>query len=95
MLHSLILAVAHGHSHEHGGEGVLQEAWEIFTDPGHFLAEVGFTLIIDFVVLFLGYQLLVKRVVIPRLRKQIHRELDTELGVSKEQHDEHHGDGKS
>ncbi len=89
MLNSILSAV---HSYDHsGGHGVLEEAWAIFTDPGHFLAEIGFTLIIDFVVLFLGYQLLVKRVVIPRLRRQIHRELDAELKID---HEDGEGHGK-
>ncbi len=78
----------HGHTHEHV-ENVWTDAWGIFTDPGHFIAEVWFTLVIDFVVIFLGYQLLVKKFVIPRLKKQIHAELDTELGVNHEDGDEH------
>ena len=69
-----------GHSHETSGN-VLVDAWEIFSDPGHFIAEIGFSLVIDFVIIFLGYQLFVKKVVIPRLRKQIHKELDQELNI--------------
>lgn len=89
MLSSLFAhAEDHGHSHEHT-ENILLDAWGIFTDPGHFIAEIWFTLVIDFLVLFLGYQLLVKRVLIPRLRKQIHRELDAELKIDHESGDEH------
>jgi len=97
MLNDLLVSAAaiHGdedHGHEHGHEhtdSILLDAWNIFTDPGHFVAEIGFTLILDFVVLFLGYQLLVKRVLIPRLKKQIHRDLDAELGVDHAQGDVH------
>lgn len=76
----------HGHSHETTGN-VLVDAWNIFSDPAHFIAEIGFSLVIDFVIIFLGYQLFIKKLVIPRLRKQIHRELDAEI------HIEHHDDG--
>ena len=69
-----------GHSHETSGN-VLVDAWEIFSDPAHFIAEIGFSLIIDFVIIFLGYQLFIKKLVIPRLRKQIHKELDQELNI--------------
>ena len=77
-------------NHDHtGGQGVFEEAWAIFTDPGHFLAEIGFTLVIDFVVLFLGYQLLFKRVLVPRLSKQIHKQLDAEMGINHSSGDKH------
>lgn len=66
---------------------VWEDAWSIFTDPGHFIAELGFTIIIDFVLLFLGYQLLIKKIIIPRLKNQIHKDLDEEL------HLEHTEDG--
>jgi hypothetical protein len=77
-----------GHSHETSGN-VLVDAWEIFSDPGHFIAEIGFSLIIDFFIIFLGYQLFIKKVIIPRLRKQIHKELDQELNIDHQVGDDH------
>lgn len=93
MLRDIFLMVPlhgdHGDSHHEHTDNILMDAWGIFTDPGHFIAEIWFTLVIDFVVIFLGYQLLVKRVVIPRLRKQIHQELDAELKINHESGEEH------
>lgn len=66
----------------HGAAGsVWAEAWSIFTDPAHFMAELGFTLLIDGVVLFLIYQLLFKKILLPRWSTRIHKDIDIEHGV--------------
>ena len=68
------------HGHEHSGN-VLVDAWSVFSDPAHFIAEIGFSIVIDFFLIFIVYQLFFKKVLIPRLRKQLHKELDAELHV--------------
>lgn len=61
---------------EHEGHSVWEEAWAIFTDPAHILPEIAWHLIMELVVITLLYGVLIKRVIIPRLRKDIHKEID-------------------
>lgn len=80
----------HGHGHEHAdehlhgheGESVWEHAWEIFTDPSHILAELGWTVIQDVLIIGLLYGLVFKRVILPKLRKDIHEEIDAEHGIT-------------
>lgn len=67
-----------GHEHE---ENWLQHAWEIFTDPAHILAELGWTVIQDVLIIGLLYGIVFKRVILPRLRRDIHREIDKEHNI--------------
>lgn len=76
----------HGHE-EHGHEGhaeesVWEHSWEIFTDPAHILAELGWTVIQDVLIIGLLYGLVFKRVILPKLRKDIHEEIDAEHGIT-------------
>jgi hypothetical protein len=75
-------------THEHEGESVWQAAWEIFTDPSHILAELGWTIIQDVLIIGLLYGLLFKKVILPRIRKtlakEIHEEIDKEHGINHE-----------
>ena len=80
----------HSHDHETFGD-ILLDAWEIFTDPGHFIAEIGFTIVTDVVLVFLVWQLLIKKILVPRLKKQLRKDLHEEL--DKEMHIEHTEDG--
>jgi p-aminobenzoyl-glutamate transporter AbgT len=64
------------HGHEHEGHSVWEEAWAIFTDPAHILPEIAWHLIIELVVITFLYGVVIKRVIIPRLRKDIHKEID-------------------
>lgn len=63
------------------GQSVLHEAWSVFTDPAHIIAEVGFTIVMDGILLYLVYQLLFRKVLLPRLSNRIHSEIDAEHGV--------------
>ena len=36
---------------DHGDMSVFEEAWSIFTDPAHIMAELGWTLIQDVVLI--------------------------------------------
>jgi len=60
---------------------VWQHAWEIFTDPSHILAELGWTIIQDVLIIGLLYGVVFKRVILPKLRKDIHKEIDAEHGI--------------
>jgi hypothetical protein len=70
----------HDHS-SHEGESVWEHAWEIFTDPGHILAELGWTIIQDGLVVAVLYGIVFKKMILPKLRKDIHREIDEEHGI--------------
>lgn len=66
--------------HEHE-ESWLEHAWEIFTDPAHILAELGWTIIQDVLIIGVLYGVVFKRILLPKLRKDIHREIDLEHGI--------------
>lgn len=59
--------------------------WSILLDPNHIAAELIWNLIFDgFFVAFL-YGVVWKRILLPKLRRDLHREIDTEHGI--EHHD--------
>jgi p-aminobenzoyl-glutamate transporter AbgT len=84
------MADEHGHE-EHSDMTLWEEAWEIFTDPAHILPEIAWHIIIELVIVTLIYGLLIKKVIIPKLRKDIHKDIDKEHGYK---HDEHEKDSK-
>jgi hypothetical protein len=68
----------------HGSEtepGLWEEAWSIFSDPSHIIAELGWTVIQDVLVIWLAYGLLFKKIILPRLRREIHKEIDEEHNI--------------
>ncbi|MFM6967774.1 MAG: hypothetical protein ACKOWN_02435 [Microbacteriaceae bacterium] len=70
------------------GEGVpfWDEVWSIVTDPAHIVAELLWNVIFDVLVVTLLYGVLFKKVLLPRIRRDIHRAIDEEHGI--EPHDE-------
>jgi hypothetical protein len=60
---------------------VLAEAWAIFTDPSHILAELGWTVIQDVLVIWLAYGIIFKKIILPKLRREIHKEIDAEHNI--------------
>jgi hypothetical protein len=62
--------------------GLLGEAWSIFTDPAHIIAELSWTIIQDFVIIWLLYGTVWKKIILPRLRREIHKEIDEEHNIS-------------
>ena len=68
----------------HTAEGLWPEAWAIFSDPSHIIAELGWTLIQDVVLIWLLYGTVWKKMILPRLRREIHKEIDEEHNI---QHD--------
>lgn len=79
--------MAHGHSHS---EGLWERYLELLTDPAHILFELTISVLFDLLIVYLGYQLLLKRIILPKLRRDIHREIDAEHHV--EHHDHSEGD---
>lgn len=67
---------------EHEGMSVLEEAWAIFTDPSHVIAELGWTIVQDLIIIGLLYNVVFKRFIVPRLKKQLHDEIDKEHGIT-------------
>ena len=61
---------------------VWADAWLIFTSPGHIIAEVSWTIIQDVVIIWLLYGTVFKKIILPRLRKEIHAEIDEEHNIS-------------
>lgn len=72
--------------HDAADHDLWGEAWSIFTDPSHIIAELGWTIIQDVVIIWLLYGTVFKKIILPRLRKEIHKEIDEEHNI---QHDDH------
>lgn len=63
------------------------EVISITFDPAHIFAEVFWQIVFDVILVAFLYGVVFKRWLLPRLRKQIHQELDGEHGI--EHHDDH------
>jgi CxxC motif-containing protein (DUF1111 family) len=55
--------------------------WDIFTDPNHIAAEIGWTVIQDVLILGLLYGFVFKKCILPKLTKKIHEDIDKEHGI--------------
>ena len=64
---------------------VFEEAWSIFSDPAHVMAELGWTIIQDILVIGLLYGIVFKKIILPKIRKDIHKEIDIEHGIEHEE----------
>ena len=60
----------------HGAEdlGFWPEVWSIFADPAHIVAELGWTVIQDVILIWLLYGTLWKKVILPKLHEKFDRE---------------------
>ena len=67
---------------EQQGMGFWEEAWSIFTDPAHIVAELGWTIIQDVILVWLLYGTIWKKLIWPKL----HEKFDKEHAI------EHHDD---
>jgi hypothetical protein len=56
------------------GMSIFEEAWSVFTDPAHIMAELGWTIIQDVILVWLLYGTLWKKVVLPRLHEKFDKE---------------------
>jgi hypothetical protein len=70
---------------ENAGMSVWEEAWSIFTDPGHIVAELGWTIIQDVILVWLLYGTLWKKVILPKL----HEKFDKEHAITHDDHQDH------
>lgn len=73
-------------AHVHESAGFAEEFKEIFFSPAHWVFEAVFSVLFDFIVLTVIYGLIIKKFIIPRLRKSIHADIDREHGL---EHGEH------
>lgn len=73
-----IPTVSHNDTHKH------ETWWDIFTDPSHIAAEIGWTIVQDALILGLLYGFVFKKCILPRLTKKIHEDIDKEHGITHE-----------
>jgi hypothetical protein len=73
----------HGHEtgHVHSGD-FMTDFMNLATDPAHLAFEFVFSIVFDFIIVTLLYGVVIQKIIIPRLRKSIHEEIDREHGVS-------------
>lgn len=67
--------------HAHESSDFLTEFGELLSSPAHWAFELLFSVLFDLIVISLIYGILIKRVIIPRLKKTIHAEIDKEHGL--------------
>jgi hypothetical protein len=56
--------------------------WSIALDPNHIIAELLFTIVFDGIVVWFLWGIVWKKFVFPKLRRQIHAEIDEEHGIT-------------
>lgn len=61
---------------------------EMLGDPAHWAFEITVSIVFDLLIIYFGYQILVKRVIIPRLRREIHAEIDRDHDLTHDDHNE-------
>ena len=71
---------------EHTELSFWAETWSIFSDPAHIVAELGWTIIQDVILVWLLYGTLWKKVILPRL----HEKFDREHKIEHHDHDHDH-----
>lgn len=62
-----------GHNHS---DNFWENYFELLTDPAHWLFEITVTLTVDVLIGFLIF----KKIVIPRVKRALHKEIDKEHG---------------
>ena len=60
--------------------------WDIALDSNHIMAEILWNIIFDGVIVAFLYGVVFKKVVLPKIRRDIHREIDTEHGIDHDTH---------
>lgn len=74
-----IFAEAHHHDTENA-HSIFEEAWHLITDPAHAITEVFYSLLFDLLIIPVTI-LVYKKIREPKLRKEIHKEIDKEHGI--------------
>ena len=67
------------------GMSVWEEAWSIFVDPAHIMAELSWTIIQDVILVWLLYGTVWKKMILPRL----HEKFDKEHRIVHHEDDQH------
>ena len=74
-----------GHSYDHGSTGGEYDFWGEFlylvTDPAHIAFEVFYTFVLDILIVFLIWGIIIKKWIIPKLRHDLHKQVDAEHGI--------------
>ena len=64
------------------------DLWSVTLDPAHIGAELIFTIVFDGIVIAIFYNIIFKKIVLPRIKKtlrhEIHEEIDKEHGFEHE-----------
>jgi len=79
MTAAFILASAH----EHAGS-FWDEFFHLASDPAHLLFELVFSLVFDVLIVSIIWGVVIKKVIIPKIKKDAHAQFDEEHGI---QHD--------
>lgn len=69
-----------GHSHGSGDGSIWEAAWDLITEPAHAITEVFYSLLFDAILIPITI-LIYKRIREPKLRAEIHKEIDAEHGL--------------
>lgn len=75
-----IVLAAHTHVHGAEGESIWQQAFELITEPAHAITEVFYSLLFDALLIPVTI-LIYKKIREPKLRQEIHAEIDNEHGI--------------
>jgi len=70
-----------GEESYHRNESFWTQFLDLLTNPAHLAFELFFTVMFDGIFIALIWGVVIKRYVMPRLRKQIHADIDKEHGV--------------
>jgi len=67
--------------HDHSGGSFWDEVWSVALDPAHIIAELIFTLVFDGLIIAVFYNLIFKKIILPKLRRDIHKDIDEAHGT--------------
>lgn len=82
MAYAVMLPTNAHQGHEHGeGESVWQEAFELITDPAHAITEMFYNVVFELILIAISF-FLYNKFQVPRIRKKIHKEIDTAHGIN-------------
>jgi len=68
--------------------GWFSEYISLLHDPSHWLFEITVQIVIDLLIIYFGYRIIWKKVILPKLRKEIHAEIDQEHNLTHEEEDD-------
>lgn len=68
-------------AHAHESADFLTEFGELLASPAHWAFELLFSVLFDLLIVSVVYGIIIKKVIIPRLKKTLHEEIDKEHGI--------------